>query len=187
MADITAKMVNDLRNKTGLGMMECKKALTETSGDIEKAIEYFRKKGVKASITERAASEGRVAVADCRRPQTRRHRRNQLQHGFRRQERNRRQTGGHRRRKIPGQSIRQACRRPGHQGPTGQHLSADRRKCDDRPIRRALHQRRRHRQLSLHGRRQGQERGADRASRPRRRTICSATSACTSSPPVRSP
>jgi elongation factor Ts len=63
MADITAKMVNDLRNKTGLGMMECKKALTETAGDVEKAIEYFRKKGVKASVMERAASEGRVAVA----------------------------------------------------------------------------------------------------------------------------
>jgi len=63
MADITAKMVNDLRSKTGLGMMECKKALTETSGDVDKAIEYFRKKGVKASITERAASEGRVAAA----------------------------------------------------------------------------------------------------------------------------
>jgi elongation factor Ts len=63
MADITAKMVNDLRNKTGLGMMECKKALTETAGDIDKAIDYFRKKGVKASITERAAAEGRVAVA----------------------------------------------------------------------------------------------------------------------------
>jgi elongation factor Ts len=44
-------------------MMECKKALTETAGDIDKAIEYFRKKGVKASITERAAAEGRVAVA----------------------------------------------------------------------------------------------------------------------------
>jgi len=63
MAEITAKLVNDLRNKTGLGMMECKRALTETAGDVEKAIEYFRKKGVKASITERAASEGRVAVA----------------------------------------------------------------------------------------------------------------------------
>src|SRR5579872_1963270 len=63
MADITAKMVNDLRNKTGLGMMECKKALTECAGDVEKAIEYFRKKGVKASVTERAAAEGRVAVA----------------------------------------------------------------------------------------------------------------------------
>jgi elongation factor Ts len=63
MAEITAKLVNELRGKTGLGMMECKKALNETGGDVEKAIEYFRKKGVKASITERPASEGRVAVA----------------------------------------------------------------------------------------------------------------------------
>ena len=63
MAEITAKMVNELRGKTGLGMMECKKALTETGGDIEKAIDYFRKKGVKTSITERAATEGRVAAA----------------------------------------------------------------------------------------------------------------------------
>ena len=63
MAEISAKMVNELRNKTGLGMMECKKALTETAGDIEKAVDYFRKKGVKTSITERAATEGRVAAA----------------------------------------------------------------------------------------------------------------------------
>jgi elongation factor Ts len=62
MADITAKLVNDLRAKTGLGMMECKKALTETGGDVEKAIEHFRKKGVKTSITERAANEGRVTA-----------------------------------------------------------------------------------------------------------------------------
>jgi elongation factor Ts len=41
-------------------MMECKKALQEVGGDLEKAIEYFRKKGVKASLGERAASEGRV-------------------------------------------------------------------------------------------------------------------------------
>jgi elongation factor Ts len=60
MAEITAKMVNELRAKTGQGMMECKKALTETGGDLEKAQEYFRKKGVKTSISERAASEGRV-------------------------------------------------------------------------------------------------------------------------------
>src|ERR1700722_6059854 len=60
MPDITAKLVNELRSKTGQGMMECKKALTEVGGEIEKAIEYFRKKGVKASIAERAASEGRV-------------------------------------------------------------------------------------------------------------------------------
>lgn len=63
MAEITAKLVNDLRAKTGLGMMECKKALVEVGGDIEKAIEYFRKKGVKTSVTERAANEGRVQVA----------------------------------------------------------------------------------------------------------------------------
>jgi len=44
-------------------MMECKKALTETAGSIEKAIENFRKKGVKTSITARAATEGRVVVA----------------------------------------------------------------------------------------------------------------------------
>ena len=60
MAEITAKLVNELRAKTGQGMMECKKALQEVGGDLEKAIEYFRKKGVKASLGERAASEGRV-------------------------------------------------------------------------------------------------------------------------------
>jgi elongation factor Ts len=60
MAEITAKLVNDLRSKTGQGMMECKKALQEVGGDLDKAIEYFRKKGVKASLGERAASEGRV-------------------------------------------------------------------------------------------------------------------------------
>jgi len=63
MPEITAKMVNDLRAKTGLGMMECKKALTECAGDIEQAVELFRKKGVKTSITERAASEGRIGGA----------------------------------------------------------------------------------------------------------------------------
>jgi elongation factor Ts len=60
MAEITAKLVNELRAKTGQGMMECKKMLAEFGGDIEKAIEGFRKKGVKASLSERAASEGRV-------------------------------------------------------------------------------------------------------------------------------
>lgn len=66
MAEITAKLVNELRAKTGQAMMECKKALQEVGGDLEKAIEYFRKKGVKASLGERAAGEGRVfgAVSD---------------------------------------------------------------------------------------------------------------------------
>jgi elongation factor Ts len=60
MAAITAAMVNELRSKTGLGMMECKKALTEADGDVQKAIDNLRKKGVKASIAERQASEGRA-------------------------------------------------------------------------------------------------------------------------------
>ncbi len=63
MPEITAKAVNQLRAKTGQGMMECKKVLTEAGGDIEKAIEIFRKKGVKSSLQERAASEGRMAGA----------------------------------------------------------------------------------------------------------------------------
>jgi len=62
MATITASIVNELRAKTGQGMMECKKMLTETGGDIEKAIENFRKKGVKGSIAGRATTEGRVEV-----------------------------------------------------------------------------------------------------------------------------
>ncbi|HEX8325248.1 MAG TPA: translation elongation factor Ts [Tepidisphaeraceae bacterium] len=60
MATITASLVNELRAKTGLGMMECKKVLTEVEGNLEAAIDAVRKKGVKASLTERAATEGRV-------------------------------------------------------------------------------------------------------------------------------
>ncbi len=60
MAAITASLVNELRAKTGLGMMECKKELTATDGDIEAAIRAIRGRGVKTSLTERAATEGRV-------------------------------------------------------------------------------------------------------------------------------
>ena len=60
MAAITATLVNELRAKTGLGMMECKKVLTEVDGDLNAAIDAVRKKGVKASLTERAATEGRI-------------------------------------------------------------------------------------------------------------------------------
>jgi len=63
MATITAALVNELRAKTGLGMMECKKALVEADGDIGKAYENLRKKGVKTSVLERAAAEGRVFAA----------------------------------------------------------------------------------------------------------------------------
>ncbi|HHU91121.1 MAG TPA: translation elongation factor Ts [Clostridiaceae bacterium] len=59
---INASMVKDLRDRTGAGMMDCKKALVETNGDIEKAIEYLREKGIaKASKKSgRIASEGIV-------------------------------------------------------------------------------------------------------------------------------
>ncbi|HXE53502.1 MAG TPA: translation elongation factor Ts [Tepidisphaeraceae bacterium] len=60
MAEITAKLVNDLRARTGQPMMVCKKILTETGGDIDKAIDELRKRGVKASVLERSATEGRV-------------------------------------------------------------------------------------------------------------------------------
>jgi len=60
--EISASLVKELREKTGLGLMDCKKALTETDGDMEKAIDYLRKKGaLKAAKREgRATSEGRV-------------------------------------------------------------------------------------------------------------------------------
>jgi elongation factor Ts len=59
---ITAQMVKELRDKTGAGMMDCKKALVESEGDFEKAIEILRKKGasVAAKRAERTASEGIV-------------------------------------------------------------------------------------------------------------------------------
>jgi elongation factor Ts len=59
---VTAGMVKELREKTGAGMMDCKKALSETDGDLEKAIDYLRQKGLSdaAKRTERIASEGVV-------------------------------------------------------------------------------------------------------------------------------
>jgi elongation factor Ts len=58
MAEISAKMVKELRDKTGAGMMDCKKALSEVSGDMEKAVEWLRQKGI-ASAEKKA---GRVAA-----------------------------------------------------------------------------------------------------------------------------
>jgi elongation factor Ts len=57
---VTAAQVNELRKRTGLGMMECKKALVEHDGDVDAAIEAFRKAGVKTKVAEREAGEGRV-------------------------------------------------------------------------------------------------------------------------------
>ncbi len=59
---ITAEMVRQLRERTGAGMMDCKKALTETNGDADKAVEYLREKGIAkaASKAGRIAAEGLV-------------------------------------------------------------------------------------------------------------------------------
>ncbi|ASN05704.1 translation elongation factor Ts [Virgibacillus necropolis] len=61
---ITAQMVKELREKTGAGMMDCKKALTETDGNIEQAIDYLREKGVAkaAKKSDRIAAEGLTHV-----------------------------------------------------------------------------------------------------------------------------
>lgn len=58
--NISASMVKELREKTGAGMMDCKKALVETNGDMEKAIDYLREKGISkaAKKAERIAAEG---------------------------------------------------------------------------------------------------------------------------------
>jgi elongation factor Ts len=61
--EISAGLVRDLREKTGAGMMDCKKALTEASGDFEKAIDYLRKKGIASASKKagRATKEGSVS------------------------------------------------------------------------------------------------------------------------------
>ena len=61
MAEITAKMVKELREKTGVGMMDCKKALTEAGGDFEKAIDELRKKGI-SKAEKRAGREANEGI-----------------------------------------------------------------------------------------------------------------------------
>jgi elongation factor Ts len=61
MSEISAATVRDLRDKTGAGMMDCKKALTETAGDFEKAIDYLRTKGL-ASAAKRAGRDTNEGV-----------------------------------------------------------------------------------------------------------------------------
>ncbi|MGE5605512.1 MAG: translation elongation factor Ts, partial [Bacteroidota bacterium] len=57
MAEISAAVVKELRERTGAGMMDCKRALAETNGDMDKAIEYLREKGLAAA----AKKAGRIA------------------------------------------------------------------------------------------------------------------------------
>ena len=61
---ITSQMVKELRDKTNAGMMDCKKALTETSGDMEKAVDLLRQKGL-AVAAKRAGRETKEGVVDC--------------------------------------------------------------------------------------------------------------------------
>jgi elongation factor Ts len=64
MADITAAMVKELREKTGAGMMDCKSALTEVGGDIEAGVDWLRKKGLSkaAKKSDRIAAEGLIGL-----------------------------------------------------------------------------------------------------------------------------
>jgi elongation factor Ts len=65
MAEISAGLVKELREKTGAGMMDCKRALSETAGDLEGAVDWLRKKGLSAAAKKagRVAAEGLVGVA----------------------------------------------------------------------------------------------------------------------------
>jgi elongation factor Ts len=65
MAEITASLVKELREKTGAGMMDCKKALGEVAGDLEQAVDWLRKKGLAAAAKKagRVAAEGLVGLA----------------------------------------------------------------------------------------------------------------------------
>jgi elongation factor Ts len=67
MAEITAALVKDLRDKTGAGMMDCKRALIETTGDVEAAVDWLRTKGLAAAAKKsgRVAAEGLVGVVSA--------------------------------------------------------------------------------------------------------------------------
>jgi elongation factor Ts len=67
MAEITAALVKDLREKSGAGMMDCKKALTATEGNLDAAIDWLRKKGLSAAAKKsgRVAAEGLIGVASA--------------------------------------------------------------------------------------------------------------------------
>ena len=70
MAEVTAALVKELREKTGAGMMDCKRALGDSGGDIEAAVDWLRKKGLSAAAKKagRIAAEGLIGVAPGVRP-----------------------------------------------------------------------------------------------------------------------
>ena len=117
MADISAKDVAALRKATGAGMMDCKKALEETDGDIDAAKDWLREKGL-AGAAKRAGREAdQGAIEVRRRRQRRRARRAQLRDRLRRQGRrasSRRVAGAHaarRRARATPTSARSSLRR----------------------------------------------------------------------------
>ena len=65
MAEISAKAVKELRDKTGAGMMDCKKALGEAGGDLERAVEVLRERGLAKAVKRagRETTEGTIAIA----------------------------------------------------------------------------------------------------------------------------
>src|ERR1700691_1987032 len=65
MPEVTASLVKELRDKTGAGMMDCKRALGDSDGDLEAAVDWLRKKGLAAAAKKagRVAAEGLVGVA----------------------------------------------------------------------------------------------------------------------------
>ena len=85
MADITASMVKELRERTQAGMSDCKAALVEVGGDMEKAVESILKKGIvkAAARAGRVATEGEVRTSDRERRQARHDRRSELPDGLR--------------------------------------------------------------------------------------------------------
>ena len=62
--EVTASLVKELRERTGAGMMDCKKALAETAGDLSKAVDYLRQKGLAAAAkkADRAATDGAIGA-----------------------------------------------------------------------------------------------------------------------------
>ena len=65
MAEVTAKLVKDLRDKTGAGMMDCKSALAETKGDMEAAVDWLRARGLSKAAKKagRVAAEGLIGLS----------------------------------------------------------------------------------------------------------------------------
>ena len=63
MTNVTASMVKELRDKTGAGMMDCKRALIETAGDMEAAVDWLRTKGLAAAAKKSGRVDGWIAQA----------------------------------------------------------------------------------------------------------------------------